>query len=104
MKKPIDVTAKEQLLSDFRVVMDDVEALLKATADQGGEELAELRTRARKSLKHMKVRMTETQDELFDKANDAVQSADSYVHDNPWNAIGIAAGIGMVIGMLTSRH
>lgn len=95
---------KDQLIADFNVVVADAEALLKATANQGGEKLAEVRTRAEESLKVAKARLLEAQDALIAKTKEAARATDEYVHEKPWNAIGVAAGIGLLIGFLMGRR
>lgn len=104
MEKLFDEAAKEQLIADFRVVVADAEALLKATANQGGEKLAEVRARAEESLKVAKARMEEAQAALLVKTKAAARATDAYVHNNPWQAIGAAAGVGVVIGLLIGRR
>jgi len=99
-----DEVTKEQLIADFKVVVADAEALLKATASQGGEKLAEVRAKAEESLKVVKVRMAEAQAALLDKTKAAAKATDTYVHENPWRAVGAAAGVGLVIGLLISRR
>ena len=94
----------EQLLTDFKVVVADAEALLKATANQGGDKLAEVRAKAEESLRVMKARMADAQEALLEKTRAAAKATDVYVHENPWNAIGIAAGVGLVIGYLIGRR
>lgn len=98
-----DVT-KEQLIADFKVVVADAEALLKATANQGGEAVANLRAKTEASLAAAKVKMEDAQEALVEKTKEAARAADNYVHDKPWNAVGIAAGIGLVIGLLIGRR
>ena len=95
---------KEQLIADFNVVVADAEALLKATANQGGEKLAEVRAKAEQSLKIAKSRILEAQDALIATTKEAARAADEYVHEKPWNAIGIAAGIGLILGYLIGRR
>ncbi len=95
---------KEQLIADFNVVVADAEALLKATANQGGEKLAEVRARAEESLKVAKARLLEAQDALIAKTREAARATDEYVHEKPWNAVGVAAGIGLLIGFLLGRR
>lgn len=97
-----DVT-KEQLITDFKVVVADAEALLKATASQGGEAVANLRAKTEASLAAAKVKMADAQEALVEKSRAAAKAADGYVHDKPWHAVGIAAGIGLVIGLLIGR-
>ena len=95
---------KEQLIADFKVVVADAEALLKATANQGGEKLAEVRAKAEESLRIVKARMAEAQAALLVRTKEAAKATDAYVHENPWNAVGVAAGVGLVIGFLIGRR
>ncbi|MDO9221605.1 MAG: DUF883 family protein [Thiobacillus sp.] len=98
-----DVT-KEQLIRDFKVVVADAEALLKATAGQGGEVVAAARARAEESLANAKVKMSEAQAALVAKSKAAAKATDEYVHVHPWQAIGVAASVGVVIGLLIGRR
>ena len=104
MEKLFDEAAKEQLLADFRVVVADAEALLKATANQGGEKLAEVRAKAEESLRIAKDKMAEAQAALLAKTKATARATDVYVHENPWRAVGVAAGVGLVIGLLIGRR
>jgi ElaB/YqjD/DUF883 family membrane-anchored ribosome-binding protein len=92
------------VIADFKVVVADTEALLKATANQGGEKLAEVRAKAEESLKVVKARMAEAQTALLVKTKTAARATDAYVHENPWQAAGVAAGVGLVIGLLIGRR
>ena len=98
-----DIT-KEQLVRDFKVVVSDAEALLKATAGQGGEAVAAVRAKAEESLAAAKERMHEVQEELLVRSKAAAKATDEYVHTHPWHAIGIGAGIGLVVGLLIGRR
>ena len=100
---PSEVT-KEQLIHDFKVVVADAEALLKATAGQGGEALAAARARAGESLAAAKAKMSEAEAVLVARTKAAAKATDEYVHVHPWQAIGIAASIGVVIGLLIGRR
>jgi len=102
-KLSFEVT-KEQLIDDFKVVVADAEALLKATANQGGEKLAEVRAKAEESLRVAKDKMAEAQAALLVKSKAAAKATDVYVHENPWRAVGVAAGVGLVIGLLIGRR
>lgn len=95
---------KEQLIADFKVVVADAEALLKATANQGGEKLAEVRAKAEESLRVVKARIAEAQAALLVRTKEAAKATDAYVHENPWNAVGVAAVVGLVIGFLIGRR
>lgn len=99
-----DGLGQEQLIADFKVVLADAEALLKATANQGGEKLDEVRAKARESLRVMNLRLTAAHEALIAKTRDAARATDVYVHDNPWTAIGIASGVGLLLGVLLARR
>lgn len=104
MDKLANEVTKEQLISDFKVVVADAEALLKATANQGGEKLAEVRAKAEESLTVAKARMADAQAALLAKTRAAAKATDAYVHENPWNAVGVAAAVGLLIGFLVGRR
>jgi len=98
-----DVT-KEQLIHDFKVVVADAEALLKATAGQGGEAMSAARGKVLESLAVAKAKMSEAEAALLARTKAAAKATDEYVHVHPWQAIGIAASVGMVIGLLIGRR
>ena len=100
-KEPVDTA---QLLTDFKALVADAEALLHATADQGGEGIAQIRAQAQDSLAQAKTNLMDVQDEMAEKAKAMVADADAYVHEKPWQSIGIAAGLGLLIGLLISRR
>ena len=63
--------AQEQLIANFKMVVSDTEDLLKATANQGGEALAAVRTKAEKSLAMAKTMMTDAEAALLDRTRAA---------------------------------
>jgi ElaB/YqjD/DUF883 family membrane-anchored ribosome-binding protein len=103
MNAQAEVTT-EQLVSDLKTVMEDAEALLKATSSLTGEKIQEVRARAEESLRQAKVRLTEVEEEAVRRAREVADAADEYVRENPWQAVGIAAGIGLVLGLLLARR
>jgi len=95
---------KDKLIEDLKVVAQDVEELLRATASQTGEKLSEARARAEESLRSARIRLSEASDEVAERTRAAATAADEYVRDNPWHAVGIAAGIGFAAGLLIARR
>lgn len=93
-----------QLMEDLRVVVEDAEALLKATAGQAGEKVGQARQRAEESVRQARERLGELEGEVRARARDAARTTDRYVHENPWGAIGIAAGVGFMLGLLSGRR
>lgn len=95
---------QEKLMKDFKMVLADAEALLKASADQGGEKLDEIRAKVRESLQLMNVRLAATQHEIGARTREAATATNTYVHANPWTSIGVATGAGLLIGLLLRRR
>ena len=96
--------SKEHLINDFKVAVTDAEALLKATLNTGGEKVAEIRAKAEESLGIAKARMIEAQSEVLAKTKEAAKATDAYVHENPWRSVGVAAGVGLLVGLLIGRN
>lgn len=94
---------KERLVADLHAVVAEAESLLKATASQAGEGASELRAKVQASLDRAKHHLVELQEAAIEKAKAAGQATDNYVHEKPWQAIGVAAGVGLLLGMLIAR-
>jgi ElaB/YqjD/DUF883 family membrane-anchored ribosome-binding protein len=94
----------EQLLDDLTAIVRDAENLLRATASQGGEKVEEVRAKAEESLRQAKARLKGVEEETLARARAIAGDADEYVRGNPWAAVGIAAGIGLVLGLLMARR
>lgn len=95
---------KDKLVADMKVVIADAEDLLRATASAAGEKASAARARMEDSLRAARMKVAEAQEVVSDKAKAAARATDDYVHANPWRAVGIAAGVGLVLGMLISRR
>jgi len=95
--------SKEKLMHDLRVVVTDAEELLRATAGQAGEKVAVARERIQENLAAARARLVVAEEAVVAKTKEAARATDEYVHENPWRAVGIGAGVGLIIGMLISR-
>ena len=91
--------SRDKLVEDVKVLSKDVQELLKATASVVGEKAAEARVKVQDSLKVAQEKLNVVQDNMKSKGQEAFTVTDGYVRDNPWNAVGIAAGIGFVLGI-----
>ena len=96
--------SKEKLTADFKTVVDDAEELLRATADQAGEKTKELRDRIKQRLQSARSKLAEVETVVAEKTKAAAHATDHYVHENPWRAVGIATGVGLIIGLLIGRR
>lgn len=95
---------KDKLISDIKLVIADSEELLRATAGQAGEKIAEIRARTADRLAAAKIKLADAEAALVDRAKQVGRAADDYVHDNPWRSVGLAAGIGFIAGLLIGRR
>ncbi|HEY2987543.1 MAG TPA: DUF883 family protein [Candidatus Binatia bacterium] len=93
----------DKLVADLKALISDAEELLRATANNAGEQVAVVRRRIEESLKEGKRTLSDAEDILFEKTRDAAEAASDYVQKNPWSAVGIAAGLGLVLGLLIRR-
>ncbi len=94
----------DQLLADLKTVMHDAEALLRATSSQTGEKIQEVRARAEESLRQAKQRLSSIEDEALRRAREVADATDEYVRENPWQSVGVAAGVGLLVGLLLARR
>jgi len=94
----------DRLIADLKAVVTDAEALLKATSAQTGERIQEVRARAEQSLRQAQARLNELEQEALKRAQEMAQATEGYVRENPWQSLGIAAGVGLLLGLLISRR
>lgn len=95
--------SKEKLMQDLGMVVSDAEELLRATASQAGEKVSAVRERIQDNLSAAKEHLAVAQQHIVAKTKQAAIVTDEYVHENPWKAVGVAAGFGLIVGMLISR-
>jgi ElaB/YqjD/DUF883 family membrane-anchored ribosome-binding protein len=101
-----DLTAanKDKLISDMKVVVADAEEILRATASQAGDKFVELRGKLQDHVASARASLADAQAAVVDKAKLVGHATDDYVHDNPWRSVGVAAGIGFIVGLLIGRR
>ncbi|MFC4278684.1 MULTISPECIES: DUF883 family protein [Alcaligenaceae] len=95
---------KETLIDNVKSSLNDAEDLLREAASTTGDKAAELRERALATLKRTRETLYDVQDAVLERGRKAARATDDYVHDNPWQAIGIAGGVGLLLGLLISRR
>jgi len=84
--------AGDKLMQELRDVVAAAEELLAAAGDQNAERLREVRDRAEVALRDARARIEGAGDEIEEQ-----------VRKHPFAAVGIAAGIGLIVGLLLSR-
>jgi len=97
-------TAQEVLMNDFQTLVSDTERLLEHTATLAGDQADELRSQIHDSLLRARETLKLTEAPLSGRAQAAVTATEDYVQANPWQSVGIAAGVGFLIGLLATRR
>jgi len=104
MSEAANEVSKQKLVQDFKLVIADAEELLRATATQAGEKVAAARERIQDRLHTAKIKLAEAEEAVLIHTREAARVTDQFVHDKPWYAVGIAAGVGLIIGLLIGRR
>ncbi len=104
MAEEMSVANKEKLVSDLKVVISDTEELLRATAGAAGDKVGDLRERLAVRLRDTKERIVDLEVALVDKTKAAARATDDFVHEEPWKAVGVAAAVGLALGVLIGRR
>ncbi len=94
----------ESLIGDFKALMADAEDLIKATASHEDGPLSAIRSKALDALNNAKDSLSAAEGTLTEKAKEVAEGADEFVHRNPWEAVGVAAGLGLLIGLFIRRR
>lgn len=98
MKNPLNQQT-QAIRNDFSALAEDAHALITATADVAGDKVGEARQRLAAALENGK----EIYGRVREKAVQSAKAADQAVHENPYRAMGIALGVGALIGYLVAR-
>lgn len=94
---------KDQLMHDLNQVIRDAEEMLKNTEQQTGEGFKSAKARFEQTLKNAKAEVQRVEDLVITRTKDAARATDVYVKENPWQSAGIAAGVGLLVGLLIGR-
>ena len=95
---------RKHAADELQDIVDKAEELLETIGSEGGEAARELRDRVSDTVRVARKRLGKLDASTRKAARQAVESTDEYVHDNPWRAVGIAAGVGLIIGLLIGRR
>jgi ElaB/YqjD/DUF883 family membrane-anchored ribosome-binding protein len=95
---------KSVATAEIKSLIADVEDLVARIADLNDVDVARVRTKVLSAVDAAKESLAGGADTLRRQAQRAANTADDYVHDNPWQAIGVAALVGAVVGILAARR
>ncbi len=96
--------AREKLAREMRTLVSDAEEMLEAARKQGGEHLGAARDKLERSVRVAKSELAGIEHEIVENARRAARQTDEYVHDHPWTAVGVGAGVGLLLGLLIGRR
>jgi len=99
----MEQVTKEKLADDVNAVLGDAEELLRQAAQASGAQASELRNRAQAAIQRAKGALVDAEHRAVDQTRAAAKATDSWVHDHPWTAVGVAAGIAFLVGLLVNR-
>lgn len=90
--------------TDMKTLLQDAQELFREASQSTGEKAEELRARGLVLLDKATEKAHEVQAVAFEKGKVAAQTTDEFVHQQPWKAVAVSVGVGLVIGMLVSRR
>ena len=96
--------ARERVLEDLRVLTDDAEMLLSATVGEVGEKISEARERLKAGLVRAKATLADLQQKGLASAQAAAKKTDTAIRTHPYESVGIALGVGLLVGFVLGRR
>lgn len=103
-RKDSNPPGQDELLEEFQALVRDTEKLLQDSASLAGDQAEQLREQIRGSLSRARSTLHDAEDALRERGKAAVQATEGYVQNHPWQTLGVAACIGLLLGMLISRR
>lgn len=95
---------KNALIKDLKGVVGDADKLLNQLVNSSAEEFASARSKMETALSETRTRLHDARIAVSDKACFAADATQKYVSENPWKTVGLIAGFGLIIGILSSRR
>lgn len=92
------------IAQEFQKFVNDIEELLKATSNLTGEELQRARAKLNQRIATAKELASEMSETVIARAKKTAETTNTYVHEQPWTAIGASAAAGVLVGYLLSRR
>lgn len=90
--------------SDVQSLVKDAQTLLAAAAHLTGDKADEMRGKGMQMLDHALGKASDYQDIALEKSRALAKAGDAYVKDNPWKTVAVAAGVGVLLGVLLGRR
>jgi ElaB/YqjD/DUF883 family membrane-anchored ribosome-binding protein len=107
MDPQVDTTvrkAKKNANASLNDFLDNVDDLTQAIKDVETPDIARVRAKVKMALSAAKSALADSASQVRGQARQIGKTTDTYVRDNPWQVVGIAAVVGVVLGVLMSRR
>lgn len=107
MSEASELSADQQLAEDLKEakgLIADATEKLRTFTGAAGDKMGGVYDDVRIKLRDARERVEDAQAIMLDKTRDAARATDDFVHEQPWKAVGIAAGIGLILGLLVGRR
>lgn len=95
---------KEKLVADIKMVMGELDELVRDSASEVGDDFVELQDKLRAQVDAARETLHDLEGKVSSRARSVAVAGDEYVREHTWASIGIAAGVGVVIGLLLNRR
>ncbi len=96
--------ARDKLMDGLKTAIGEAEHYLSDAGEQVGGAASEVRARFEDTLRTAKSDLRKLEDSVIARSHEVAQSANVYVRDNPWKAVGLGAAVGVIVGMLVTRR
>ena len=96
--------ARDKLMDGLKTAIGEAEHYLSDTGEQISGKTSEVRARFEDTLRTARTDLRKLEDSVIARSHEVAQSADVYVRDNPWKAVGMGAAAGVIVGILLSRR
>ncbi len=98
------VQEKERLIADIQQLLSDAQGILTDAGGHADDHVHRLRAKLSDNMDKVKDSLHSAKAQTRKKARQAADVTDEYVHDKPWQSVGVAASIGFLLGLLVSRR
>ena len=99
-----DSAARDRLAASLKQMVDEADQWLRTAQRTGNAELDSARDKFEAQLRHAKTELRHIEETVAQQARRAAHATDQAVHEHPYTAMSVAAGVGLLIGMLVARR
>ncbi|HNQ73696.1 MAG TPA: DUF883 family protein [Verrucomicrobiota bacterium] len=103
LEQGMEVSPRARVMADLKILTRDAEDLLRATVGDVSEKAKEARVRMTAALERAKITCAQLQEQTGATARAAARKADNLIREHPYESLGVAFGVGLLLGALLAR-